>query len=155
MGSNLAGRRKSSYFGAGIFAPFFRASDSPMAIACFRLVTFPPVPPFPERSVPRFFRFIALSTLLLALLPYLRRLFLSAIGFLPGRLAFDGCEVSSRLKWNAGTLHTALFLRRNGNDGTGIGPRRGQDLRAGFVAASLARHFVLEVAAIAPSGTGM
>jgi hypothetical protein len=41
-----------------------------MAIACFRLVTLPPLPPFPDRSVPFFFRRIALSTVLPAALPY-------------------------------------------------------------------------------------
>lgn len=45
----------------GTLAPFFLASDNPMAIACFRLVTFFPDPLF---SVPRFFRFMALLTVL-------------------------------------------------------------------------------------------
>jgi hypothetical protein len=44
----------------GTFAPFLRASLSPMAIACFWLVT---VRPDPDRSVPRFRRRWALSTL--------------------------------------------------------------------------------------------
>ena len=52
--------------GGGTFAPFFRASDRPIAIACFRLVTFPPRPPLPLRNVPAFSRRMALSTLLLA-----------------------------------------------------------------------------------------
>jgi hypothetical protein len=56
----------------GTLAPFLRASESPMAIACLRLVTLPPLPPFPERSVPRFFRRTALATDLPAALPYLR-----------------------------------------------------------------------------------
>lgn len=56
----------------GTLAPFFRASESPIAIACFRLVTRPPRPPLPERRVPRFSRRMALSTLLPAALPYLR-----------------------------------------------------------------------------------
>ena len=30
----------------GTFAPFFRAFESPMAIACFRLFAFPPLPLF-------------------------------------------------------------------------------------------------------------
>ena len=34
----------------GTFAPFFRASESPIAIACFLLVTLPPVPPRPRRN---------------------------------------------------------------------------------------------------------
>lgn len=48
--------------GGGTFAPFSRASDSPMAIACSGLFTRPPRPPFPLLSVPRFRRRIALST---------------------------------------------------------------------------------------------
>jgi hypothetical protein len=43
----------------GTFAPFFLASERPMAIACFLLVTFLPLP---LRSVPAFFLFIALRT---------------------------------------------------------------------------------------------
>lgn len=58
----------------GTFAPFLRASERPMAIACFLLVTFPPFPPLPLRSVP-FLRFlIALSTCLLTASPYVRPL---------------------------------------------------------------------------------
>jgi hypothetical protein len=40
-------------FFRGNFAPFLRASEIPIAIACF---TFPPCPDFPDRSVPLFFR---------------------------------------------------------------------------------------------------
>ena len=58
----------------GTLAPFFRASESPIAIACLRLFTAPPLPPFPERRVPFFWRRTALSTLLPAALPYLRPL---------------------------------------------------------------------------------
>jgi hypothetical protein len=54
----------------GTFAPFFRASDNPIAIACFRLFTRPPLPPFPLLSVPRLRRRIALATRLLAAFPY-------------------------------------------------------------------------------------
>ena len=43
-----------------------------MAIACLRLVTFPPFPPLPDLKVPFFRRRIALSTRLDAALPYLR-----------------------------------------------------------------------------------
>jgi hypothetical protein len=57
-------------FFRGTFAPFARASDSPIAIACFRLLTFRPLPDF---SVPFFRRFMALSTRLLAAFPYFRR----------------------------------------------------------------------------------
>ena len=52
----------------GTFAPSLRASDSPIAIACFLLVTFLPEPVF---RVPRFRSCIALSTFLLAFLLYL------------------------------------------------------------------------------------
>ena len=51
----------------GTFAPFCRASDNPMAIACLRLVTF--FPERPLRSVPFFFRCIALLTLFCELFP--------------------------------------------------------------------------------------
>jgi hypothetical protein len=66
-------RRPEALFLAGTFAPFFRASDRPIAIACFRLFTLPPWPDFPRRRVPRLRRRIALSTLLLAPLLYFRR----------------------------------------------------------------------------------
>src|SRR5580658_9914152 len=54
----------------GTLAPFLRASNRPIAIACFRLFTTPPLPFFPERSVPRFSRCNAFLTLSLAALPY-------------------------------------------------------------------------------------
>jgi hypothetical protein len=60
-------------FRAGTFAPFLRASDNPIATACFRLFTLPPRPDFPRRKLPRLRRPIALSTLLLAALLYFRR----------------------------------------------------------------------------------
>jgi hypothetical protein len=41
-------------------------------MACLRLVTLPPFPPLPPLSVSFFFRRIALSTRLLAALPYFR-----------------------------------------------------------------------------------
>jgi hypothetical protein len=62
--------RAFQLFFLGTFAPFFRASDKPIAIACFRVFTTPPLPPFPERSLPRFSRAKALFTLALAALPY-------------------------------------------------------------------------------------
>jgi hypothetical protein len=52
-------------------APFFRASDKPIAIACLRLFT---VRPLPDLSVPFLRRRIALSTRFDAALPYLRLL---------------------------------------------------------------------------------
>ena len=56
----------------GTFAPFLRASERPIAIACLRLFTVPPLPPLPLLSVPLFLRRIALATVLLAALPYFR-----------------------------------------------------------------------------------
>jgi hypothetical protein len=53
----------------GTFAPFSRASERPIAIACFLLVTFLPLPLF---RVPFFLRRIADSTRLLAAFPYFR-----------------------------------------------------------------------------------
>ena len=53
----------------GTLAPSSRASDRPIAIACFRLVTF-----LPERPLfysPRFISCMARSTFLPAFLPYL------------------------------------------------------------------------------------
>jgi hypothetical protein len=54
-------------FRAGTFPPFSRASLSPMAIACLRLLTLRPDPLF---SVPFFLRRIADSTFFDADLPY-------------------------------------------------------------------------------------
>lgn len=66
----------SSYaaFLPGTFAPFLRASERPIAIACCRLLTVPPFPPRPDFRVPFFFRCIALFTLLPAAFPYFRLL---------------------------------------------------------------------------------
>ena len=52
----------------GTFAPFFRASLRPIAMACFRLFT---LRPEPLLRVPFFLRCIADLTRLLAALPYL------------------------------------------------------------------------------------
>jgi hypothetical protein len=78
IGLKLTGRdlRFSSFavqlpFFCGTLAPFFRASESPIAMACLRLFTFPPLPPLPERSVPFFLRRIALATVFPADLLYL------------------------------------------------------------------------------------
>jgi hypothetical protein len=77
--------RRPPFLG-GTFAPFSRASDKPIAIACFRLFTFPPRPPFPLRNVPLFLRRIALSTRLLAALPYFRPLDFREDRFLVGMI---------------------------------------------------------------------
>src|SRR5580704_3915298 len=57
-------------FGRGTLAPLLRASESPMAMACFLFFTLPPLPPLPERSLPSLARRTARSTLLPAALPY-------------------------------------------------------------------------------------
>jgi len=53
----------------GTFAPAFLASDNPIAMACFLLVTFLPLRPL--RRVPSFCLRIALATLAEAFLEYL------------------------------------------------------------------------------------
>jgi hypothetical protein len=68
-----ASQARYATFFFGTFAPFLRASERPIAIACFRLLTRPLLPPLPERSVPRFSQRTALATLSPAALPYLRR----------------------------------------------------------------------------------
>jgi hypothetical protein len=67
--------RYFDFLGFGTFAPAFRASERPIAIACLRLVTF-----FPDRplfSVPRFRSCMARSTFSEAALPYFGMAFLS------------------------------------------------------------------------------
>jgi hypothetical protein len=54
----------------GTRLPLRRALDKPIAIACFRLFTFPPLPPFPLLAVPRLYLRISLSTSFEALLAY-------------------------------------------------------------------------------------
>jgi hypothetical protein len=79
----------------GTLAPFSRASESPMAIACLRLLTAPPLPPLPRFSVPLLRRRIVLSTLLPAAFPYLRPpLFFVAIPCTP--IEGSGMDVSDR-----------------------------------------------------------
>lgn len=56
-------------FFLGTFAPARRASESPMAIACFRLVTF--FPDFPLFKVPLFRSCITVLTFACAFFPYL------------------------------------------------------------------------------------
>src|SRR6185369_2971195 len=60
--------RERPVFGGGTFPPFRRASDKPIAIACFRLFTV-----FPERpllSVPRFALCKAFATVFFDVFPY-------------------------------------------------------------------------------------
>lgn len=57
----------AAFFRRGTFAPERRASDNPMAIACFGFVT---LRPLPERNFPRLNSCISSSTFLPALGPY-------------------------------------------------------------------------------------
>jgi len=76
-----------------------------MAIACFRLVTRPPLPPFPERNVPRFSLCIALFTDLAAAFPYLamipplpsvfRRWFVELTAAPDTERCVDACKIST------------------------------------------------------------
>jgi hypothetical protein len=90
----------------GTFAPFARASERPIAMACLRLFTVPPFPPGPLFSVPFFFRRIALSTRFDAAFPYLRPLdrfdvllfFAAAIGS-PGLRLVGLATIAGGKKW--------------------------------------------------------
>ena len=57
-------------FSGGTFAPSFRALESPIATACFGLVTFLPLRPL--LSFPSFIAFISVSTLFEAAGEYFR-----------------------------------------------------------------------------------
>jgi len=59
-------------FRLGTFLPFLRASERPMAIACLRLFTVPPLPPLPRLRVPRLRLSMADLTSFDALREYLR-----------------------------------------------------------------------------------
>ncbi|MGA7357040.1 MAG: hypothetical protein WBW76_16580, partial [Candidatus Cybelea sp.] len=65
--------------GLGTLTPERRASLKPIAMACFRLVTF--LPERPDLSFPCFISCIARSTLRLAFGPYFRVVFLRAAIF--------------------------------------------------------------------------
>jgi hypothetical protein len=71
VANSTSARRDDYDFLFGTFLPFFRAFDSPMAIACLRLLTLPSFPPGPLLAVPRVYRCISLLTSLPALLEYL------------------------------------------------------------------------------------
>jgi hypothetical protein len=73
-----------------------RAFDKPIAMACLRLLTSPPLPPRPLCAVPRLERCISLFTSLLALREYLRFRFaiLSSANFLDRAKAIAGAPRS-------------------------------------------------------------
>jgi hypothetical protein len=51
-----------AFFFFGTFFPAFRAFESPMAMACLRLLIFPALPPGPLFALPRLKRFISFFT---------------------------------------------------------------------------------------------
>src|ERR1043166_8194024 len=57
-------------FFLGTLAPFLRASERPIAIACLRLLTFPPRPPLPLFSLPFLYLCISRFTSFPALREY-------------------------------------------------------------------------------------
>ena len=79
-------------FLAGTFFPSFRASERPMAIACFRLLTF--FPDLPLFSVPFFFLRIARATFFEAPFEYLRAMN-SLRGWVLGARSTDKCRQKS------------------------------------------------------------
>ena len=64
-------------FFVGTFFPFFRASERPIAMACFWLFTVPPLPPLPLFNWPRLRLCMALFTSLDALAEYFRAICVS------------------------------------------------------------------------------
>jgi hypothetical protein len=69
---------RAPFLAGGTLPPSRRASDRPIAIACFLLVTFLPEPPL--FSVPCLRSCIAFSTLSDALLPYVAMVQSSSLG---------------------------------------------------------------------------
>lgn len=90
-----------------------RASDNPIAIACSRLLTLPPLPDLPLRRVPFLRRRIALSTLLLAPLLYFLRLDLRDERFLVG------IEPLREEGWSKGNPHVRRSETRRSAPGSG------------------------------------
>src|ERR1700680_2479391 len=74
-------RRYQDAFLRGTFLPSLRAFERPMAMACFRLFTLPPLPPGPLFAVPRLKRCISFFTSTPALGAYLRFAVLAMIRF--------------------------------------------------------------------------
>jgi hypothetical protein len=89
--------------------PFFRASDSAIAIACFRLFTLPPLPPGPLLAVPWLKRRISLSTSLPTLGEYFRfvAIYFSYILEVMDRLDRSGSDFIARACFKPRAL--ALF----------------------------------------------
>src|SRR4051812_1358134 len=83
----------------GTFLPSLRASDKPMAMACLRLLTFPPLPPGPLFNLPCLNARISRSTSLPALFEYLRAMIaLLLTGYLDSPKPTQGWLRHSRQK---------------------------------------------------------
>jgi hypothetical protein len=93
---DVSRRVTPAHEGLGTRSPSRRASERPIAIACFRLVTFLPEPP--ERSVPFLSSRMTFSTFLPAPLPYFFVLFFLgvAMGEPERKVRADGAEVLTR-----------------------------------------------------------
>jgi hypothetical protein len=91
-------------FFAGTLPPARRASDSPMAMACLRLVTF--LPELPLFSVPRFRSCITFSTFSDAFFPYLLAIRNLRTGSCAGNVPHEIADRSSRI---AGEKPSAAF----------------------------------------------
>jgi hypothetical protein len=91
-------------FFAGTFLPAFRASERPMAMACFELVTFRPLP---ERSLPSFIARISVSTDLDAAGLYFLVLVFAELFF---ALAFFAAGIGSSSS-NLGSVYSAAGCR--------------------------------------------
>src|SRR5580698_4422302 len=79
MAGAAGAKRQYQPLGGGTLAPFLRASERPMAMACLRLVTFLPLRPL--FSLPRFSSCISVSTCLPAEGLYLRVDFFAEVFF--------------------------------------------------------------------------
>ncbi len=90
----------------GTFAPSLRASESPIAIACFRLVTF--FPDLPLLSSPRFISCIARSTFVDAFLLYRRAMLYSLSD--PKRSMWDATRRARVLRGTDSKKSVSIWL---------------------------------------------
>jgi hypothetical protein len=91
-------------------APFFRASESPIAIACFLLLTFRP--DLPLLSVPAFRFFMARPTFFAAPLEYFRFFAFLAIAPIPQLILLK--QPMGTRSWDKGSFHPEEWLSEKG-----------------------------------------
>jgi hypothetical protein len=115
LANNHVRYRPYPFFGAGgTFFPALRASDNPIAIACFGLVTFFPLRPL--FSVPFFISLISVSTFLLADGLYFRAELLFFAAFFAGAFfveVFFAADFFVAFFVVIGTLHPLRLPNRN------------------------------------------